>query len=82
MQTLKATDSDKVMTYLKSNRLKDFYAEGYIRADGRYVHDMHLMQVKTPAESHEPWDYVKVVTTMPGEEVFTTKAETRCPMWK
>lgn len=40
------------------------------------------MQVKTPAESHQPWDYVKVVATMSGEEVFTTKAETRCKLWK
>lgn len=67
-----------VMAYLKSTRLKDFYAEGYVRADGRYVHNMYLMRVKTPAESHEPWDHLKAVATMPGDEVFTTKAETRC----
>lgn len=82
VQTLKTTDSEKVMAYLKSTRLKDFYAEGYVRADGQYVHSMYLVQVKTPAESHEPWDYVKVVAVMPGDEVFTTKAETRCPLWK
>ena len=82
VQTLDTANSEKVMDYLKSTRLKDFYAEGYIRADGRYVHSMYLMQVKTPAESHEPWDYVKVIATMPGDEVFTTKAETRCPLWK
>jgi branched-chain amino acid transport system substrate-binding protein len=82
VQTLNTAGSEKVMAYLKSTKLEDFYAEGYVRADGRYVHNMYLMQVKTPAESHEPWDYVKVVATMPGEEVFTTKAETRCPLWK
>ena len=82
VQTLGTAESEKVMSWFKNNRLKDFYAEGYVRADGRYLHDMYLMQVKTPAESKEPWDYVKVAATMPGDEVFTTKAETRCPMWK
>ena len=82
VRTLGTADSEKVMAHLKSTKLKDFYAEGYVRADGRYVHNMYLMQVKTPAESHEPWDYLKVVATMPGDEVFTTKAETRCPLWK
>ena len=38
----------------------------YIRADGRMIHDMYLMQVKTPAESKEPWDYFKLVQTIPG----------------
>jgi branched-chain amino acid transport system substrate-binding protein len=53
-----------------------------VRPDGRYVHNMYLMQVKAPSESTVPWDYVKVVATMPGEEVFTTKAESRCALWK
>jgi branched-chain amino acid transport system substrate-binding protein len=46
------------------------------------IHDMYLMQVKTPAESKEPWDYYKIVATIPGEQAFTTKAETRCAAWK
>lgn len=82
VQATQSTDADKVMAYFKKTKLKDFYAEGYVRPDGRYVHNMYLMQVKTPAESTMPWDYVKVVSTMPGEEVFTTKAETRCALWK
>jgi branched-chain amino acid transport system substrate-binding protein len=82
VQATKSTDADKVMDYLKKTKLKDFYAEGYVRPDGRYVHNMYLMQVKSPAESTMPWDYVKVMSVMPGEEVFTTKAETRCALWK
>lgn len=78
----KTTDADKIMEYLKKTPLNDFYAQGYVRADGRYVHNMYLMQVKSPAESTMPWDYVKTVATMPGEDVFTTKAETRCELWK
>ena len=82
VQATKTTDADKIMAYFKSTKLKDFYAQGYVRADGRYVHDMYLMQVKSPAESKAPWDYLKVVATLPGEEVFTTKAESKCALWK
>jgi branched-chain amino acid transport system substrate-binding protein len=38
--------------------------------------------VKTPAESKKPWDYYKVVETIPGEAAWTTKAESRCAHWK
>jgi branched-chain amino acid transport system substrate-binding protein len=82
LQATKTEDADKVMAYLKSTKLKDFYAEGSIRPDGRYVHDMYLMQVKSPAESTQPWDYYKVVKKMPGDQVFTTKAESKCALWK
>jgi len=82
VQAVKTTDADKVMEWFKTTPLKDFYAQGHVRADGRYVHNMYLMQVKSPAESTAPWDYVKMVATMPGEEVFTTKAESRCALWK
>jgi branched-chain amino acid transport system substrate-binding protein len=46
------------------------------------IHDMFLMQVKKPSESKEPWDYYNVVQTLKGDEVFTTKAETNCKLWK
>lgn len=82
VQATKSTDADTVMAYLKSRPLKDFYAEGTIRPDGRYEHNMYLMQVKTPAESKQPWDYLKRVATLPGNEVFTTKAESKCALWK
>ncbi len=77
-----STDSDKVMAQLKKTKIDDFYAKGYIRQDGSMIHDMYLMQVKTPAESREPWDYYKITATIPGEQAFTTKAETRCALWK
>ncbi|RJG02888.1 ABC transporter substrate-binding protein [Noviherbaspirillum sedimenti] len=75
-------DADKVMAELKKMKLNDFYAKGYIRQDGRYIHDMYLMQVKTPAESKKPWDYMKIVTTIPGEEAFTKVADSKCPLLK
>lgn len=76
------TDSDTVMAQLKSMKLDDFYSRGRIRADGRYVHDMYLFQVKTPAESTEPWDYLKKVATIPGDEAFNSLAESTCPLVK
>ncbi|MEJ8855459.1 ABC transporter substrate-binding protein [Variovorax robiniae] len=78
----KTTDSDKVMAQLKSMKIDDFFGKGQIRADGRYVHDMYLVEVKSPAESKQPWDYLKVIKKLPGEQVFTTQAESKCAIWK
>ena len=65
------------MAQLKKTPINDFYAKGAIRADGRMVHDMYLAEVKKPSESKEPWDLLKVVKKVPGEQVFTTKAESQ-----
>lgn len=86
LRAVKATgtdDADKVLAYLRENKLNDVYIKnGVVRPDGRVVHDMYLLQVKTPEESKSPWDYFKVVQTIDGNEAFTTKAETRCALWK
>ena len=82
VQASKTLDADKIMEYIKKTPIDDFYAKGVVRPDGRFVHDMYLMQVKTPAESTQPWDYYKVVTRLKGDEVFTTKAESKCALWK
>lgn len=85
LRAVKATgtdDADKVLAYLRENKLDDVYIKnGVVRPDGRVVHDMYLLQVKTPEESKAPWDYFKVVQTIDGNEAFTTKAETRCALW-
>jgi branched-chain amino acid transport system substrate-binding protein len=76
-------DPDKVLTQLHKTKINDVFAKGgYIRPDGRMVHDMYLMQVKTPAQSTEPWDYYNVVETIKGEAPWTTKAESKCALWK
>ena len=65
------TDADKVMAELKRTKINDMFAKGgYIRADGVMIHDMYVMQVKSPKESKYPWYYYKVVKVMPGEEAF------------
>ena len=82
VQAAGTVDADAVMAKLKSTPLDDFYAKGVIRPDGRYAHDMYLMQVKSPKESTQPWDYYKVVSRLPADEVWTKKSETKCPLWK
>ena len=86
LNAVKATgsdDSDKVLAQMKKTPVNDIFAKGgFIRGDGRMVHDMYLMQVKTPDKSTEPWDYYNVVQTFKGEQAWTTKAESKCALWK
>jgi branched-chain amino acid transport system substrate-binding protein len=86
LNAVKAVGTDnpeKVTAQLKATKVNDMYAKGgVIRPDGRMVHEMYLMQVKTPAESKYPWDYYKVVQAIPGDQAFTTKAESKCALWK
>jgi branched-chain amino acid transport system substrate-binding protein len=66
-----STDSDRVMAELKRTRINDMFArDGYIRADGVMVHEMYVMQVKSPQESKYRWDYYKIIRKMNGEEAF------------
>lgn len=86
LQAVKATgsdDADKVMAQMRKTKINDMFAKGgYIREDGRMVHDMYLMQVKTPDKSVEPWDYYNVVETFKGDTAWQTKADSKCPLWK
>jgi branched-chain amino acid transport system substrate-binding protein len=76
-------DTDKVMAYLKKTKINDMFTQnGEVRPDGRMVHDMYLMEVKKPSESKYPWDYYKVVATVPGAQAYVTKAESKCSLWK
>ncbi|GIZ53139.1 ABC transporter substrate-binding protein [Noviherbaspirillum aridicola] len=76
-------DADKVMAQMKKTRISDFFAKnGEIRPDGRMVHDMYLMEVKKKSESKYPWDYYKVVQTIPADQAWTTKADSKCSLWK
>ncbi|HEX5320693.1 MAG TPA: ABC transporter substrate-binding protein [Stellaceae bacterium] len=73
--------TDPVMAAMRDMPVDDFFAHnGRIRADGLMVHDMHLFQVKTPAESKYAWDYLKLVATVPGAQAFQPLAESKCPL--
>jgi len=86
LNAVKATGSDdpeKVLAYLKKAKFNDIFMKGgWVRGDGSVIHDMYLMQVKSPDKSTEPWDYYNVVQVLKGEEAWTTKAESKCPLWK
>ena len=86
LNAVKAVNSDdpaKVLPYMKQMKINDMFARnGVIRPDGRMVHDIFLFQVKTPQESKAPWDYYKLMKTVPGDQAFTTKAESACKLWK
>jgi branched-chain amino acid transport system substrate-binding protein len=89
LQYLKAvqaagTDAaDPVMAELKKMKINDMFAKnGYIRNDGRMVHEMYLMQVKKQSESKYPWDYYTVKAKIPGEQAFQPLSLSRCPLIK
>ncbi len=59
------------MARMKATPVSDAYTpNGRIREDQRMVHDLYLVQVKTPEESQGPWDFVKLVATIPPDQAF------------
>ena len=82
VQTAGTTDTDKVMGTLKTMKIDDFYNKGHVRADGRMMHDMYLFEVKSSKESSTPWDYYKTVVKVPGEQAFTSVADSKCALLK
>ena len=82
VQAAGTVDADKVMSTLKGMKIDDFYNKGQIRADGRMIHDMYLFQVKSAKESTTPWDYYKTIAKVPGDQAFTTVAESKCSLLK
>ena len=76
-------DPQKVLAQMRATKVDDFFSHGgYIREDGRMVHDMYLLQAKTPAESKGEWDLYKVLKTMPGDEVYRPLKDGGCPFVK
>ena len=76
------TDEAKaVMAKMRERPVNDFYVRGgHLREDGRLVHDMYFAQVKTPQESRGPWDYYKILATIPGDQAFRSLADGGCPL--
>jgi branched-chain amino acid transport system substrate-binding protein len=76
-------DPDKVSAKMRELKINDMFTKnGYVRVDGRMVHDMYLWQVKTPAESKAPWDYLKAVATIPAERAFQPLELSTCYLVK
>lgn len=76
-------DGPKVIAQMKDMPIDDFFARNaFLREDGQLIHDMYLVQVKSPAESKGAWDYEKLVQVIPGKEAFATPEESACPLLK
>jgi len=81
--TAKTLDAVKVMAEMRALPIHDFFAEhGTLRPDGRMVHDMYVMQVKTPAESKGEWDLLKLIGTVPGDRAFRPQSQGGCALVK
>lgn len=73
--------TDAVLAAMRANHVRDFYAEdGWLRVDGRLMHDLYLVQVKTPAQSKRPWDYYTVRATVPADQAFRALSDSKCPL--
>jgi branched-chain amino acid transport system substrate-binding protein len=76
------TDTATIMKYMKSTPIDDGLFKGKIRADGRFAHDMLLVQVKKPSESKEPWDYYNVKSVIPADVATMPLAQSQCKLIK
>jgi branched-chain amino acid transport system substrate-binding protein len=76
-------DGAKAVAKMKELPTDDaLFGKGVVRADGRKIHPAYLFEVKKPEESKGPWDYYKLVTTIPAEEAFRPLSESDCPLVK
>ncbi|NUB17235.1 ABC transporter substrate-binding protein [Azospirillum brasilense] len=83
VEAVGSDDPDKVAAKMRETTVEDMFTKnGKIAANGRMFHDMYLAQVKTPAESKGPWDYYKIVKTIPAEQAFLDPAKSGCSLVK
>jgi branched-chain amino acid transport system substrate-binding protein len=84
LKAVEATKSDEgtvVAAQMRKMPIEDFYTtNGKIREDGRVLRDMYLLQVKDPEDSKYPWDYLKVIATVPGDKAFRSLKDGNCPL--
>ncbi|HZR87276.1 MAG TPA: ABC transporter substrate-binding protein [Bradyrhizobium sp.] len=78
-----AADGRAVVAAMKDMPTDDpLFGKGYIRKDGRKIHPLYLLQVKTPEESKSTWDLLKIVGTIKGEDAFRPESDGGCPLVK
>jgi len=76
-----AGDGRAVVAAMKAMITDDpLFGKGRIREDGRKIHPMYLLQVKSPEESKGDWDYFKIVASIPAERAFRPLNEGNCPL--
>jgi branched-chain amino acid transport system substrate-binding protein len=83
VQAAGSDDADAVSVKMREMPINDMFAKGgQIRVDGRMVHDMYLWEVKKPSESKYPWDYLKLVKTIPAAQAFMPLEQSTCYLVK
>jgi len=76
-------DGAKVVAKMKELPADDpLFGKSTIRIDGRKLNPAYLFEVKKPEESKYPWDYYKLVATIPAEEAARPLSESDCPLVK
>ncbi len=75
-------DADAVAKKLKELPVDDSFAQGKVQENGRMVHDLYLFEVKKPADSNKPFDYYKLLATVPGDKAFPLAKDSGCPLTK
>jgi branched-chain amino acid transport system substrate-binding protein len=82
MEAAGTLDGRVVADKIRGLPVDDFFAKGRVREDGRMMHDMYLVEVKTPSESKAKWDYYKVLRRIPAEEAAQPLSESKCSLVK
>jgi branched-chain amino acid transport system substrate-binding protein len=81
VKALGSKDPDRVMAKMRETPINDFMTkDGSLRVDGRVLRDMYLYQVKKPSESKGPWDYLKLIRTVPAAEAYRPLGQGGCPL--
>jgi len=76
-------DGAKVVEKMKSMPTDDpLFGKGEIQPNGRTIHSAYLFEVKKPSESKGPWDFYKLIGTVPGDQAFTPLSESKCALLK
>jgi len=76
-------DGVKIVQKMKSMPTEDdLFGKGEIQPNGRTIHNAYLFEVKKPSESKGPWDFYKLVGTVPGDQAFTPLSESKCALLK
>jgi branched-chain amino acid transport system substrate-binding protein len=83
IRAIATDDADKVSEQMRKTKINDFMTkDGWIREDGRIMRDMYLERVKSPEESQYPFDYFKILATIPANEAYRPLKDGGCPFVK
>ncbi|MGE7415010.1 ABC transporter substrate-binding protein [Methylobacterium tarhaniae] len=83
VQSVGSKETAKVLARMQETPVEDAFARnGKLLPNGRMIHDMYLVRVKTPAKSKQPWDYYTITATIPADKAFRPLSASACPLTK